>query len=198
MRWIEGFVFALCLSPVSVFADWVDLPTVGQTKTVEPDPDPEPQKPHYVQTNCPGGVCPVPLRSRSVTRSRTVVRAPVVQAPSVVRSVPVVSYSSTGSSYGSSGSSVSNYQRRWYNHDGLTLRQHAEHVHGYSTAGMSDAEVAAANDHYHDQYGGSHHATGTVVSTGYTVMRSVRRFKRRFGAFGLQRSPWYFGKFLGR
>lgn len=46
--------------------------------------------------------------------------------------------------------------RQWYNKDGLTVRQHAELVHHYSTAGMTDEQVIAENDHYHNMYGGYH------------------------------------------
>jgi hypothetical protein len=45
---------------------------------------------------------------------------------------------------------------RWQNHDGLSRRQHLEQVHGMSTAGMSESELIAAQNHYHDTYGGGH------------------------------------------
>lgn len=52
--------------------------------------------------------------------------------------------------------------RQWYNQDGLTARQHAELVHHYSTAGMTDEQVIAENDHYHNMYGGYHNHVHNV------------------------------------
>lgn len=83
-----------------------------------------------------------------------------------------------------------NYQRQWYNHDGLTLRQHAEIMHGHSTAGLSDTQVAMLNDHDHNSWGhgghpvSSHSASAThyrypvagrVVRGGAAVVRGTVR-----------------------
>lgn len=63
-----------------------------------------------------------------------------------------------------------NYQRQWFNHDGLSLRQHAEHVHGHDVSGLSDSQIAAMNDHDHNTWGSGHHY---VSSTSRTVSYST-------------------------
>ena len=45
---------------------------------------------------------------------------------------------------------------RWTNNDGLSRRQHVEQVHGISTAGMTEADVIAEQNAYHDTYGPGH------------------------------------------
>jgi len=51
---------------------------------------------------------------------------------------------------------------QWTNSDGLSPRDHLEHVHGTSTAGMSNADVRAEQSRYHNQYGAGHPVRGTV------------------------------------
>lgn len=91
-----------------------------------------------ISGNCPGGVCPIAAPSSSASRSAS-------YQPVEVKRVGEV------------------YQRQWYNHDGLTLRQHAEIMHGHSTAGLTDAQVAALNDHDHNTWGHGGHPSRAAV-----------------------------------
>lgn len=59
---------------------------------------------------------------------------------------------------------VSSYQPRWQNHDGLTKAQHAEQYHGIDTSGMSATQVAMALDADHDANGPGHPAVSRSVS----------------------------------
>ena len=68
-----------------------------------------------------------------------VVAVPV--APKVVRSSVVVT------------SVPQSYSARWHSNDGRSLRQHAIEVHGFDP-GLSDAQLAAQHDAYHDVHGG--------------------------------------------
>jgi hypothetical protein len=67
-----------------------------------------------------------------------------------------VSYTTTSTGRQAVTSSVYGGEGRWKNYDGMTPRQHAEVMHGISTAGLTDAQVAAARDHDHDTYGPGH------------------------------------------
>lgn len=108
--------------------------------------------------NCPGGVCPLPPPSGTTSRVSYAVQ------PEEIRPVA--------------------YQRQWYNHDGLTLRQHAEQMHGHSTAGLTDAQVAALNDADHNAWGHGGHpgraayafpVAGRVVRGSAVVVRGAAR-----------------------
>ena len=72
-------------------------------------------------------------------------------------------------------------QRQWYNQDGLTVRQHAERVHGYSTSGMTTAQVIAENDRYHNTHGPYHGNRTSTTSRSYTNTTStpIRSFLHR-------------------
>lgn len=108
--------------------------------------------------DCPDGVsCPVPAERRSVS---------IVEQPTVVRQA----------TYGPILASAP-VQRQWFNHDGLSVRQHSELVHVHNTAGLSTAQVIALNDHDHNSWGGGHHpvarATGAVVRGAGGVVRNT-------------------------
>lgn len=117
--------------------------------------------------NCPGGVCPLPAPSGSATRVNYSVPMQVRQVAPELVAVPAT------------------YQRQWYNHDGMSLRQHAQVMHGHSTTGLSDAQVAYLNDHDHNSWGhGGHPSSGSryrypvagrVVRTGAIVVRGTAR-----------------------
>lgn len=49
---------------------------------------------------------------------------------------------------------------QWYNRDGLTPRDHVEHVHGLNTSGMSHSDILQSQNDYHNTYGSGH----TVVA----------------------------------
>lgn len=95
-----------------------------------------------------------------------------------------------------------NYQRRWFNHDGLSLRKHAEVYHRRSTEGLTDAEVAYWNDVDHDSWqSGNHYPCRAAVAKAATASRSTcppggcppQSSGRQQAASG-----WYLGKNLGR
>jgi len=44
----------------------------------------------------------------------------------------------------------------WSNNDGLSRRDHLEHVHGTSTSGMTESQVRAEQNRYHNKYGAGH------------------------------------------
>ncbi len=46
------------------------------------------------------------------------------------------------------------YTARWHSNDGRSLRDHATQVHGFDP-NLSDAQLAAQHDAYHDQFGGA-------------------------------------------
>lgn len=137
--------------------------------------------------NCPGGVCPVP--SGNVSRSTITIQ------PKAVRTIHTMPEPVQVVHQHAEPSVPSNYQRRWYNHDGLSIEAHAEHAHGYSTAGMSHAEIAYHNDVYHDQYGGGHPVRQVVWSGGtrgnyaYPVAGRVVRVTTAPARFIANRQP---------
>lgn len=87
---------------------------------------------------CPDGACPCPVTTKPAavqgrTTSRTVTSSgPVNYAPS--------------------------YTARWQSNDGRSLQDHATQVHGFNP-NLSDAQLAAQHDAYHDQYGGASPST---------------------------------------
>lgn len=64
-------------------------------------------------------------------------------------------------------------QPRWINHDGLSLRDHIIQVHGLDPS-LSDAELIAAHDAWHDQYGGAP-PTQVMGSGSRTIRYSTTR-----------------------
>lgn len=68
--------------------------------------------------------------------------------------------------------------RKWFNNDGLSLRQHAERVHGHKVDGLTDQQVARLNDHDHDTWGSGHHRVQPVRNV-QPVRRTVRFFRDR-------------------
>lgn len=52
----------------------------------------------------------------------------------------------------------------WTNRDGLTPRAHVEHVHGTSTAGMTEIEVRQHQNDYHNRFGAGHPVRGFVAA----------------------------------
>lgn len=108
--------------------------------------------------DCPDGMtCPAPARRTAIS---------IVEQPTEVRQAtyaPVLVSAPV--------------QRQWYNHDGLTVRQHSEMVHGHNTAGLSTAQVVAMNDHDHNTWGSGHHpvarATGAVVRGTSGIVRNT-------------------------
>lgn len=123
-----------------------DCPTAEITDTELPG--------HILPQVCPGGVCPV------IT----------------VRRVPAqTTHSHAGSTHTHASPAApavsNNYRRRWFNNDGLSLRQHAEQMHGHNTAGLTNAQVAYLNDRDHDSWGhGGHPSAGQA---GYPVARGA-------------------------
>lgn len=49
-----------------------------------------------------------------------------------------------------------NQGTQWHNRDGLTPRDHVEHVHGTNTSGMSHSDILQSQNDYHNHYGSSH------------------------------------------
>jgi len=71
------------------------------------------------------------------------------------------------------GLNLSRSGTSWINRDGLSPRQHLEREHGTDTSGMTEAEVLAARDHYHNTYGAGHPVKESRSrSIGLTLTRS--------------------------
>ncbi len=67
---------------------------------------------------------------------------------------------------------------QWHNVDGLSARQHLEHVHHTDTSGMSAYDIQQEQNAYHNTYGSGHPVRGAVravVSVPRAGVRAVAR-----------------------
>lgn len=144
-----------------------------------PDPNPTKTKASSSDSNCLCGPdCPCNKNAEQVKdhEARLLLLENKARYPAVT-SQPVKSGGSTGTNYGSTGFTVksggstggyspANYaaaaaapadvRPRWFNRDGLSRREHLEQVHGTPTTGLTEAQVIAAQNAYHDTYGPGH------------------------------------------
>lgn len=118
-----------------------------------------------------------------------------------------VGYGSVGSSAASTprtplrsavGNVAGNVASRWENRDGLSRRDHLEIEHGTNTAGMTEAQMIAAQNAYHDTYGGGHPVKvpyAPVASDGCPPGGCPVPSSRAYQASS---NGWWLGKNLGR
>jgi len=116
-----------------------------------------------VGSACPGGVCPTAMPPQA-SQQQTIANASLFPHFPMVAS----NFRSVGVGLNLSRSGTS-----WINRDGLSPRQHLEREHGTDTSGMTEAEVLAARDHYHNTYGAGHPVKESRSrSIGLTLTRS--------------------------
>lgn len=99
-----------------------------------PAPTPAPQVPKATQS-----VVEVRTPVRTAAKAAATVAAKAVKGAAIVATAPV--------------RAVANYQPRWRNNDGRSLKQHTLEVHGFDPS-LSDAELYAMHDAWHDANGG--------------------------------------------
>jgi len=114
----------------------------------------------------------IEARLAAIERKPTAIE--VRPAPAVVvRSAPAVVVQSAS------------YNARWHNYDGRTARQHAVETHGFDPS-LSDAQLAAQHDAYHDQYGGD----PPTANRSRSVQMSYSKKQCPYGGCPPQRSTW--------
>ena len=106
-----------------------------------------------------------------------------------VRPAPAVSVRATPAVVVQSAPAVAvrsaSYNARWHNYDGRTARQHAVETHGFDPS-LSDAQLAAQHDAYHDQYGGD----PPTANRSRSVQMSYSKKQCPYGGCPPQRSTW--------